>query len=75
MFLPEASEVQNLVSPIDPNTLQITLNWNLLANNDIITTSSYDIKFNGVFYNNITTTTFTYAQTVPGGVYSFDITP
>ena len=75
MFLPEASEVQNLVASIDPNTLQNTLNWNPPANNYIITTTSYDIKFNGVFYNNITTTTLTYAQTVPGGVYSFDITP
>jgi len=75
VFLPEASEVQNLVSSIDPSTLQITLNWNPPANNNIITTTSYDIKFNGVFYKNITTTTLTYSKTVPGGVYSFDITP
>ena len=75
VFLPEASEVQNLVSSVDPSTLQITLNWNPPANNNIITTTSYDIKFNGVFYQNITTTTLSYSLTVPGGVYSFDITP
>jgi len=75
VYLPEASEVQNLVSSVNPSTLLITLNWNPPANNNIITTTSYDIKFNGEFYQNITTTTLSYSLTVPGGVYSFDITP
>jgi len=75
VFLPECSEVQNLVSSIDPSSLQISLNWNAPANNNIITTTSYNVKFNGVFYQNITTTTLLYSLTVPGGVYSFDITP
>ena len=53
--LPEPSEVQNLVSSIDPTTLEITLTWDTPANNNIISTDSYDIKFNEVFYQNITT--------------------
>lgn len=74
VIVPEPSEVQNLVALIDPSTLAISLSWDPPANNNILTTYSYDIKFNGSVQN-ITTTSLTYTQTAPGGLYSFEIVP
>ena len=75
LFVPEPSEVQNLTASIDPSTLAITLNWFAPANNNIISTYSYDVKYNGQFYQNIVGTSITYNQTVPGGSYPFEIIP
>lgn len=75
IFVPEPSEVQNLTASIDPSTLAITLNWNPSSNNNIISTYSYDVKYNGQFYQNIVGTSITYTQTSPGGLYSFEIIP
>ena len=75
VFVPEPSEVQNLTASINPSTLAITLNWNPPANDNIITTYSYDIKFNNQLYQNIVGTSITYTQTEPGGTYPFEIIP
>ena len=73
--VPEPSEVRNLTALINPSTLAISLSWDPPANNNILTTYSYDIKFNGEFYQNITTNSLVYTQTVPNGVYPFEIIP
>nr|WPF46683.1 MAG: hypothetical protein [Lake Baikal virophage 9] len=75
VFVPEPSEVQNLVASIDASTLAITLTWDAPANNNIILTYSYDVKFNGIFYQNLTTNSLVYTQTVAGGTYPFEIIP
>ena len=76
VFIPEPSEVQNLSAQIDANTLFITLNWSAPANNNIISTYySYDVKFNGLLYQNILGTALTYSSTIPSGTYSFEIIP
>jgi hypothetical protein len=75
VFIPEPSEVQSLSAQIDANTLFITLNWSAPANNNIISTYSYDVKFNGVLYQNILGTTMTYSSTIPSGTYSFEVIP
>ena len=75
VFLPETSEVQNLTASIDSSTLAITLTWSAPTNNDTISTDSYDIMFDGLFYQNITATSIVYSLTRPGGVYSFQIIP
>jgi hypothetical protein len=74
VLLPETSEVQNLTASID-STLAIALTWSAPANNDTILTDSYDIIFDGLFYQNITTTSIVYSLTRPGGVYPFQIIP
>ncbi len=73
--VPEPSEVQNLNALINPSTLAILLSWDPPANNDILTTYSYDMIFPNGSVQNITTTSLTYTQTTPGGLYSFEIIP
>ena len=76
VFVPEPSEVQNLVALIDPNSLAITLNWSPPANNDILNTYSYDVKYNGLFYQNVLGTAIPFSNNVvPGGTYPFEIIP
>ena len=76
VFVPEPSEVQNLVASIDPASLAITLSWDLPANNNILTTYSYDVTYNGLFYQNVTGTAILFSNNViPGGTYPFEVIP
>jgi len=73
--IPEPSEIQNLQSSFDKDSLAITLTWDLPANNNIISTTSYNISVNNGPIQNVSTLSFIYSLTSANSTYSFTIVP